>query len=766
MASIMKYFLIVFFVVIFSDCIFCQQKSTIDSLTLELKNSKQDTSQVKILLDLTAEYYLSDPSRANEFCERAREVSEKINFNFGLAESYGWLAFFYKMKGDILLALDYYKKSLFYQEVLQDKEGMASAINNIALIYQDQGDIQRALEFFQMSLSILEENKDTNNIPRILNNLAFIYQNQGDLLKALEYFNKALVIFENTKNKGAIAVLFNNMALVYQKQNEVAKALNYFNKSRSLYEEINDRKGISISLNNLGKIYEKQWVEKTEKPRHDDSLLIKAMEFYRKSLAIREEIKDKRGMAVCFINIGSAFLQIAQIEKGVKTENLDSALKYSGKALTISKELGFPEIIRDAANVMNKGFRQKKQWEKALGYYDIFITMRDSILNQETRKASVKKQLQYEFDKREAALKEEQARKEAVGKEESKRKTIFLLLVIALAAGTGVIAVIILRALKVARKQKGIIEEQKRMIEEKHKETTDSINYAKRLQQAILPPVEFIKKYLPESFLIYKPKDIVAGDFYWMASLPPEGGNTKTLAGSHVQSELPPSGGGGAVFIAAADCTGHGVPGALVSVVCCNALNRSVKEFGLRDTGKILDKVTDLVLETFSAFDKSSADKEKNGEQIKDGMDISLLRIEHFSPPSPGDKPVVRIQWSGANNPLWYFINNEFKEITANKQPVGKSDNRKPFTTHNIEVFAGIKEKESQVTFYLFTDGYPDQFGGPKGKKFKYKQLEKMLCLNNNLPLEEQKILLENSFHEWKSHLEQVDDITVIGIRV
>ncbi len=250
-------------------------------------------------------------------------------------------------------------------------------------------------------------------------------------------------------------------------------------------------------------------------------------------------------------------------------------------------------------------------------------------------------------------------------------------------------------------------------VEEKQKEITDSINYAKRIQEAILPSLDFIKTHLPNSFIYYQPKDIVAGDFYW---------------GEKVGNDF---------FIAAADCTGHGVPGALVSVVCCNALNRTVNEFKLTEPGKILDKTRELVLESFS----------KNGGDIKDGMDISLMRINGNT-----------VKWAGANNPLWYYQNKELKEIKANKQPIGKTDNPEAFTTHTIELQKGD-------SLYLFTDGFADQFGGPKGKKFKYKQLEDLLVSSNDLSISEQHLTLKNTLNNWRGKLEQVDDICVIGIR-
>jgi len=302
--------------------------------------------------------------------------------------------------------------------------------------------------------------------------------------------------------------------------------------------------------------------------------------------------------------------------------------------------------------------------------------------------------------------------------------------------------------------QKDEVENQKHLVEEKQREILDSINYAKRLQEAIFPPFAFINESVPENFILYQPKDVVAGDFYWAES---KDNN---------------------FFIAAADCTGHGVPGAMVSVVCSNALNRTVNEFGITDTGKILDKTRELVLETFA----------KGNAEVKDGMDISLLCI---------DKQNNKAFWSGANNPLWYVksavtpnsINSAVTssevekstdsgldsarpntkvasnasaalvEIKADKQPIGKSDHSKPFTTHEITLQEGM-------LFYLFTDGYADQFGGPKGKKFKYKQLEELLLDISTKDMTTQQHILLDQLSKWKGDLEQIDDVCVIGVRV
>ncbi|WP_317897980.1 SpoIIE family protein phosphatase [Aurantibacillus circumpalustris] len=272
------------------------------------------------------------------------------------------------------------------------------------------------------------------------------------------------------------------------------------------------------------------------------------------------------------------------------------------------------------------------------------------------------------------------------------------------------------KANQLLTQQKLEIEKQKHLVDEKQKEIVDSITYAKRLQHAILPPQEFINQFVPNNFVLYKPKDIVAGDFYWAEQV------------------------GDKFFIAAADSTGHGVPGAMVSVVCSNALNRAIKEFKLNDTGKILNKTRELVLETF----------EKSSSEVKDGMDISLFCI---------DSKNKNIFWSGANNPLWYIQDNELKEIKANKQAIGKTDNPVPFTTHQIDY------KENTL-FYLFTDGFADQFGGANGKKFKYKQFEELLVSISSKPMQEQSDIINKIFEDWKGSLEQVDDVCVIGIKI
>lgn len=257
------------------------------------------------------------------------------------------------------------------------------------------------------------------------------------------------------------------------------------------------------------------------------------------------------------------------------------------------------------------------------------------------------------------------------------------------------------------------------VIASKNEEIMDSINYAQRIQYAILPSQKIIKKSLPNSFVLFEPKDVVAGDFYWLE---------KT---------------GDYILFAAADCTGHGVPGAMVSVMCHNALNRSIKEHGLIKANDILDKTRELVIKEFSQSESI----------MSDGMDVSLCIL---------DTKLNKLHWAGANNPLWIIRAKNtdiIEEIKPDKQPIGNYLEMKPFTGHEVQL-------EKGDLIYVFSDGYKDQFGGPKGKKLKIATMRKLLLQHHSLELEQQKEKLVDFFNDWMGDLEQVDDVCVIGVRL
>jgi PAS domain S-box-containing protein len=261
------------------------------------------------------------------------------------------------------------------------------------------------------------------------------------------------------------------------------------------------------------------------------------------------------------------------------------------------------------------------------------------------------------------------------------------------------------------------LKHQHTIISEKNKDITDSINYAKRIQDAILPSNETVKKIFQDAFILYKPKDIVSGDFYWVREK------------------------AGKLFFAVVDCTGHGVPGAFLSILGYNGLNRAVNEFGLTKPSEILDKLNELVEEIF---------RRQEQEQINDGMDIAICSL---------DRNTRELEFAGANNPLYLISHGVLSEIKGDKQPIGAFDHRKKFKNNHV-----VLNKNDSI--YIFSDGYTDQFGGSLKKKYKYNQLKKVLVSLNGVAMEEQKIILNNTIVNWMGDLEQVDDMCIIGLKV
>ncbi|MEO8760573.1 MAG: tetratricopeptide repeat protein [Bacteroidia bacterium] len=612
-------------------------------------------------------------------------------------KTYNLLSSYYIDDGNYILALQCAEQANSLADKLSFKKGQIKSLINIGTINYHKGDYSQALANYFASLKLSEKTNNNKEIGNLYAFIGHVYDDMGNTTSTLEYYNKCLQIRIGLNDKKGIANLYSDIGIVYDYGGDYAQARKFYQQSLEIRKEIKDQDGLADSYTNLGIVYQ-------EEGNYDE-----ALNYNFKSLPIYESTRYTKGIVACYNNIGVNYYL---------KKNYALSKEYINKGLVLAKQIGSKSDIKE-------GYYGLTNLDSALGNYKAvyhnyknFIIYRDSLINEESTKKILQEQFKYEAERKETIAKAEQDKKDTVAETDRKRQLLVLWLIGIAGAGVSIVALLIYRSLQQNKKAKKIIEAQKHEVELQQKEILDSITYAKHLQQAILPAEGHIKEYLLNFFIYYKPKDIVAGDFYWMEYLD------------------------NCVFIAAADSTGHGVPGAMVSIVCSNALNRAVKEFELRDTGKILDKTRELVLETF----------EKSGAEIKDGMDISLCKI---------NKTNNLVQWSGANNPLWYIKNNgaEVLEIKANKQPIGQTDNPKPFTAHTLDL-------QKNDTLYLMTDGYPDQFGGEKGKKFKYKKLEDLLLLNTRKPLEEQKNILSTVFNAWKGNLEQVDDVTIIGIRL
>jgi serine phosphatase RsbU (regulator of sigma subunit) len=623
-----------------------------------------DTTQLRILIEYSDECDIND---ILTYTNRAIEIGNRIKDK---KEAYDYLRYY------------------------------AAAYNNEAFYFDQKGDINAATESYIKSLAIREEIKDSIGIAESYVNLAYILQHQGDLFSAINYLNKAEIIFKSHKDSFGLVNIYINLGGDYYLNQNYDSAQFLFEKSIELAEKINDANGMSYALNNLAAIYYKK------------GLLEKTEESYHKSLMLREKSGVKGQIARSHQNLGRFYYNINDIEKSIYHANI---------SFEIAQELQSPVIISNSAILLSDIYNKQSDYKKAHEFLLIHVEMKDSILSDETQKTTIKQQVKYEYEKQKLVDDAEHEKQMAISAEQEKKQRV---IIYSIAGGLCLVilfSILIYNRLQVTRKQKLIIEEQKQevehqkeIIEETHKEITDSITYAKRIQEAILPPERIVQKWLTNSFILYKPKDIVAGDFYWMEQIENN------------------------ILFAAADCTGHGVPGAMVSVVCHNAMNRAVREFKLISPGQILDKTRELVVEQFKKSDKD----------VKDGMDIALCTLK-------GNE----LQYAGAHNPLWIVRKGEIIEIKADKQPIGKFENFKSFTTHKIEL-------EKGDAIYIFSDGFADQFGGEKGKKLKNKPFKELLISINKESMKNQKEIINNHFIKWKGDLDQVDDVCVIGVQI
>jgi len=576
-----------------------------------------------------------------------------------------------------------YQKSIEYNletyklyEALNNKSGQGNSYSQIGVVYYRMKNWSKSIEYLKKALQLAKEANDVEDQGRFLNNLGNAYEKKGDYDKALEYHEKALII----------------------------------------KQEIGDSLSISKSLSNIGNMY------------YHNMDYARAINFYKKSLKIKRQRDDEVGLTNVLQNIGFTYYQL---------KDYKSALNYVKEGLQIADEIQNSYYQLSAYGKLSDIYYATEDFKNAHHFLSIHNRISDSLDQINNTKLIAEMDAKFEAEKKdnEIALQHLEIEKKNTEVQLQSTQKIWFAIGLFLAL---ILLFVAYRGFKQKQRSNRLLETKNKLIEEKNKEITDSIVYAKRIQEAILPSSSLLNEHLKDGFVFYKPKDIVAGDFYWMHSI------------------------GDTILFAVADCTGHGVPGAMVSVVCHHALNRAVREYNLTEPGAILDKTRDIVIETFA--------QNNNEFSVRDGMDIALSAINYKD---------LTLSFAGANNPVYIVSTNQdtidslpdncriieeyntiLHEIKGNKQPIGSYGSElKPFTTYQIRI-----TKNDIV--YLFTDGYADQFGGEKGKKLKYGAFKKLLMLNSKTDMDGQKSALNKFFNEWKGDMEQVDDICIVGIKI
>jgi serine phosphatase RsbU (regulator of sigma subunit) len=710
-----------------------------------LKTDKEDTVKVNHLNNLCWSYRkIREFDKGLECGEKALELSKKLGFKKGMATAYNNTGTVYWNIGDFKTALKYDLLTIEIGREMNDLKIQAAAYNNIGMLNDEEGNRTGALKNYFIALRINDSMGNKVWKGNNLNNIAKIYCYEGNYSEALKHSYSALKVREEIGDKSGIGSSLVRLGNIYNLQANTPEALkNYFAALR-IYEDLGDKKNIADLYNNIGTLHD------------EDNNYKEGLKYYALALKMSKDLGDKHSMAYTLSNIGNIYVNQGNDEEGLKyysellkigrelestfdiasayvnlgavhthLKHIAEAKKYLDMALRLNKEIGNRVGVKYTYGRLAILDSTIGDYKSQIKNYKLYIIYNDSLINEETKKKAIEQSMTYTFEKKELQTKAEQDKKDVLAAEEKQKQRIITYSISAGLLLVLLLAIFIFRGLRqkqkanlIITKQKLEVESQKHMIEEKHKEITDSINYAERIQRSFIATKEILDEYLKEYFVLFKPKDIVSGDFYWAEKL-----NNANFA------------------LVTADSTGHGVPGAIMSLLNITSLEKAIESTS--EPSEILNSTRKTIIKRLK--------KDGSTEGGKDGMDCSLLSFDFKN-----KKLIV----AAANNPVWIVRGTETIDVKPDKMPVGKHDrDAVSFTQQEIDLQKGD-------VIYTLTDGFPDQFGGEKGKKFMSKNLRELLASNVHLPMLEQKLLLERTFKDWVDDLEQVDDVTVIGIRI
>lgn len=698
----------------------------IDSIIVSIPKLRDDTNKLRAL-SIIAENGNEDvwPVYNNEMGKLAARLQNstqpivKLTAKRYLAASLNNKGFFFTEKGISYKAILYFNKSLEIQKEIKDLEGQAFSLSNLGTIYDSKGEIDKALEYYFAAVKIRENLNSKVSLAQSYNNIAVLYSNQNDFVSALKYHLQSLKIRKEINDPSSLGLVYNNIGTTYTHLIEtqfkgkksfpdslMSLSLEYFKKGLEVYTKANNKRGVAFCLFNMADHYILQ-ADCYYQPKSVmyDTLINKSENLFLQSLSIYKELDEKEWLA----NVTNGLANVSY-----RQNKIPKAKMYGEQAMILAKELGFPGTIQNSADILRKIYHQNHEFEKALNMSDLFYTMRDSVINENNHKETLSKYFIYQTEKQQLLNKAHQEKMELEFSAKTKQQSTIIYFGI-----SGVIILIVFSGFmynrfKVTKHQNGVIQEQKHMVEESRKEILDSINYAKRIQYALLANEELLNKNLSSQFVLFKPKDIVSGDFYWATE----------------QDD--------SFYLAVCDSTGHGVPGAFMSLLSIGFLSEAIKEKNIQEPNKIFDYARKRLIESIA------------NENQKDGFDGVLLRFH---------KSNNTITYAAANNRPVIISNGEVKQLECNKMPVGKGEKTEEFSLFSMNFSKGD-------TLYLYTDGYADQFGGEKGKKFKYKPLNSLLLSIQESTLYKQREIIDSTFSDWKGNLEQVDDVLIVGIKI
>lgn len=606
--------------------------------------------------------------------------------------------------GDLEMAIKKYTLNYEFNKKVGNKQWMAQALGDIGYIEMEQGKYPEALLHYKQALVYSREAKDDEYIGVIGTYICQLYDWMGDYKEALKSYHEVRAHFSKRKGSRDYGVVLMNIGAVHGNRKRTDSALYYYDlalKEMPMSEE----KSRAIIKINMAYNY---MLEKRN--------LSQIRKMLEESMKVFEKYNSQSN-----ITLTKYYFGVLHVEEG----EYSKAVPLFYEALAQYQKEGNISRLSLLYDRLSFSYEKLGQKDSAFKMFKLYKQFNDSVLTDLAAKNMSQQRVLFDMDKKqleiEALEQKQKSQKEQLQREKTQRYALFGGLLLLLVFGA-----FMYNRFKVTQKQKLIIEKQeketqyqKHLIEEKQREIVDSINYAKRIQYALLAGDNLLKQNLPEHFVLFQPKDVVSGDFYW-ATPSPEG----------------------FIYITA-DCTGHGVPGAFMSLLNISKLSQAINENKIYRPDLILNNVRNEIIKALNP--------EGSTEESKDGMDAVLCKIEFKS---------MKLEYAAANNSFYVIRNGEILVCKADKMPVGKGhDDSALFTFNELQLQKGD-------VIYTFTDGYADQFGGPKGKKFKYKQLEEILVKIHHQPMMQQREVLLSAFNDWKGSLEQIDDVCVIGIRV
>lgn len=646
------------------------------------------------LINISQNYFHSNnfnDSIFDTYLQQAYQMAERNALLKEQAKVYQRLGRRYRNKSEYGMALYYYEKSLEFANIIDNDSLKAHSHHEMAVVFRRVDDNAKALYLHFKALEWAESAGDTLLILSSYNGIGNVHHSYKHYREAIRYFHKSLKILEKGhQNRLSEAINTNNIGESWLDLGNPDSSLYYVQKSYQINIEIKSKLGQAICKNGMGNIY----FYLKDYPM--------AIKLYNESIALNRDVGNLIYVAGNLINLGETYLALSDYE---------SADKYLTDALKIAKKIGAKSNAVSALSILSDVYAATGKLDKSVQSLKQLIVIKDSITQEVNRLNSKGMNALYLMEKQEREILILKQKDQLSQLKLTRQRNMIISSIIIIFGGLLLIIYIMYQ-----RKQKNKYIAQ---IELQNKSIRDSINYAQKIQSAILPDITLLNEKFNDHFILFKPRDVVSGDFYWF---------------TQKQNQ---------VFIVTADSTGHGVPGALMSMLGIAYLNEIVNTGNINEPHLILNKLREQVV---SQLNQSG----RLGES-KDGMELSLFAINVEN---------NTLKFSGANNPLYIIRNHELIQLKADKIPIGFHPKmHKSFTTQTFKLQKGD-------CVYSTSDGYADQFSGSDGTKFLIKNFKQLLLAINHKPMAQQQKILDEKLESWRGQSEQIDDIIVMGIRI